>query len=322
MSGDDSSRRARATRRRSPPERLATSASAGGHRSASMACSMERSISHALIASSSVCIASILRASLSMSAPSSAIAMLMDSNSATLSLTALTPASTFSPTVAPSLRSGSCSRYPILIPGARNTFPSQLVSRPDRMFMRLDLPLPLAPRMPILAPRYMPRLMFLSSSLPLGATLRILSNDRMILRVSSLYAPPDLTCFWLVRSPASLGPPPPPPPPELALPPPPPPSFGPFFRFAIATVESPRRCHVRLGLALVAGGLSGADATHRAPPHGVAASGLVAAAAPRTAWRDSPVRMDARIEAGLVVTVRTRGRLSDAPGWAASGIGG
>jgi hypothetical protein len=39
-----------------------------------------------------------------------------------------------------------------LMPGARTTRPSKLVSSPARMRIRLDLPAPLAPSTPILAP--------------------------------------------------------------------------------------------------------------------------------------------------------------------------
>ena len=41
---------------------------------------------------------------------------------------------------------------------------------PERIFIRVDFPEPLLPRIPILAPRYIPRFMFLRISLPVGVT--------------------------------------------------------------------------------------------------------------------------------------------------------
>ena len=67
-----------------------------------------------------------------------------------------------------------------MMPSSRKISPSKSLSTPARIFISVDLPAPFAPRMPILAPRYMPRLMFLMSSLPLGVTLRTLPRERMI----------------------------------------------------------------------------------------------------------------------------------------------
>ena len=98
--------------------------------------------------------------------------------------TAATPTSMFSMTVSPSSSGGSWGRYPTLIPSSRCSVPSKSLSTPARIFMSVDLPAPFAPRMPIFAPRYIPRLMFLMSSFPFGVTLRTFPRDRMIFRVS------------------------------------------------------------------------------------------------------------------------------------------
>ena len=184
MSGCARRSRQMATRRRSPPERFFTRASPGGHRSASIARSTVLSISHAFVASSLVCSASMRDMSLSMSQSGSVMSIAIWLYSSTSAFTAATPTWMFSITVSPSSKGGSWGRYPTLMPSSRCMSPSNSLSTPARIFMSVDLPAPFAPKMPILAPRYMPRLMFLMSSLPVGVTLRTLERERMILRVS------------------------------------------------------------------------------------------------------------------------------------------
>ena len=66
------------------------------------------------------------------------------------------------------------------MPSSRKISPSNSLSTPARIFISVDLPAPFEPKMPIFAPRYMPRLMFLMSSFPFGVTLRTLPRERMI----------------------------------------------------------------------------------------------------------------------------------------------
>mmetsp|Transcript_6359 Transcript_6359/g.17785 ORF Transcript_6359/g.17785 Transcript_6359/m.17785 type:complete len:211 (-) Transcript_6359:453-1085(-) len=184
MSGLSSTSLVRATRRRSPPLRFSTRASAGGQRRASIARSIWRSSSHPLAASMAFCSLSIRAISFSVLAPSSASARETSSNSLSMPLISFSAGSMFSMTVAPESSCGSCSRWRTRMPGDRTRSPSKLVSSPARMRITVLFPAPLAPRTPILAPRYMPRPTFLSICLPLGATFDTRSNDRMIFRVS------------------------------------------------------------------------------------------------------------------------------------------
>mmetsp|Transcript_1875 Transcript_1875/g.7522 ORF Transcript_1875/g.7522 Transcript_1875/m.7522 type:complete len:352 (-) Transcript_1875:513-1568(-) len=119
MSGCARSRRQMATRRRSPPERFFTSASPGGHRRASIARSTVLSISHAFVASSLVCSASMRAISLSMSQSGSVMSIAIWLYSSMSFFTAATPTSMFSITVSPSSRGGSWGRYPTLMPSSR-----------------------------------------------------------------------------------------------------------------------------------------------------------------------------------------------------------
>mmetsp|Transcript_16383 Transcript_16383/g.49106 ORF Transcript_16383/g.49106 Transcript_16383/m.49106 type:complete len:175 (-) Transcript_16383:298-822(-) len=116
-SGASSSTRASATRRRSPPDRFATRASPGGHRSASVARCTVRSSSHPLAASMAVCSWSILTMRASTSAPSSPISALTFSKSDIMSLMRFTAGMMLSSTVGPSSRAGSCSRWLTMMPG-------------------------------------------------------------------------------------------------------------------------------------------------------------------------------------------------------------
>ena len=116
-SGSWSKRRHRATRRRSPPERVFTFWSSGGQRSASMARSRRLSMFQASQASSlswsSACramSASILSGSSSTSG--SAKLSFTSSNSLSKSSTGCIPSCTTSFTVFSGSSFGSCSRYP------------------------------------------------------------------------------------------------------------------------------------------------------------------------------------------------------------------
>mmetsp|Transcript_36816 Transcript_36816/g.70540 ORF Transcript_36816/g.70540 Transcript_36816/m.70540 type:complete len:264 (-) Transcript_36816:120-911(-) len=229
MSGACRRSRQMATRRRSPPDRLATRASGGGQRSASMARSLMRSISHQFLASISFCRRSILAMSPSMSQSGSAIAIPTSSNSFSVSRTGLRAISMLLSTVSPSSRGGSCCRYPILMPSTSSHVPSKSLSTPARIFMRVDLPAPLPPKMPIFAPKYIPSDTFLRSCFPLGDTLLTFCMVRIVLRVSVAYAEPSLT------SPGDLKFPPPPPRPPLE--PLPDPFLAPFFPFAAITTR-------------------------------------------------------------------------------------
>jgi hypothetical protein len=105
-----------------------------------------------------------------MSQSGSVISMATALYSAISALTAATPISMFSITVSPSSSGGSCGRYPTLMPSSRWNSPSNSLSTPARIFIKVDLPEPFAPKIPIFAPRYMPRLMFLMSCTPLGVS--------------------------------------------------------------------------------------------------------------------------------------------------------
>mmetsp|Transcript_10797 Transcript_10797/g.40029 ORF Transcript_10797/g.40029 Transcript_10797/m.40029 type:complete len:175 (+) Transcript_10797:1056-1580(+) len=119
MSGCASSSLQIATLLRSPPDKFATRASPGGHRSASIARSTVRSISHAFDASSFVCNWSILAMSLSMSQSGTAMSAEICWYSSRSALTAATPTWMFSITVGPSSSGGSWGKYPTLMPSSR-----------------------------------------------------------------------------------------------------------------------------------------------------------------------------------------------------------
>ena len=141
-----------ATRRRSPPESTDTSASDGGQRNASIACSSWLSRSHALRWSILSCSVPISAIKESKSASGSAISAETSLNRASMALVSATPSSTFSKTFLVSSRSGSWASMPTVKPGLRNASPLDTLSIPAMILSRLDLPAPLGPTTPILAP--------------------------------------------------------------------------------------------------------------------------------------------------------------------------
>mmetsp|Transcript_43691 Transcript_43691/g.121434 ORF Transcript_43691/g.121434 Transcript_43691/m.121434 type:complete len:218 (+) Transcript_43691:1169-1822(+) len=183
MSGSERSKRQIATRRRSPPLSVATLASRGGQRSASMAWSSFLSSSQPLQASKVDCSVSIRASNVSMSASGSAICMLISLNSSSMSFVRCRAGSKFSMTVSAS-STGSCSRWPIRTEGSTWSSPSKSLSLPARMRMTVLLPAPFEPRMPIFAPMYMPRQTSLRMAFPSGAFLSTLSSARIMSRVS------------------------------------------------------------------------------------------------------------------------------------------
>ena len=78
----------------------------------------------------------------------------------------------------------TCARYPSLIPGSKYKLPSKFLSTPARIFKSVDFPAPLGPNTPILAPRYIPRLMFLSNSFPVGVTCKQIHTLLTLLRLN------------------------------------------------------------------------------------------------------------------------------------------
>ena len=128
MSGFCSSSRHSATRRRSPPDSVATFWSSGGQRSASIARSSLLSMFHASAASSLSCSSACRFISLSIlsgssSTSGSAKLSFTWSNSFSRSSTGCTPSCTISLTVFEGSSFGSCSRYPTLYPGENTTSP-------------------------------------------------------------------------------------------------------------------------------------------------------------------------------------------------------
>ena len=126
MSGLDNSRRHNATRRFSPPDSWPTMASHSGSRSASAAISNFRSKSQPPPTSISCCNSpcSVSNAFISSSLIGSAKRMLIASNLANLSFISATASSTTSRTVLVKSISGSCAKYPILIPACGRASPS------------------------------------------------------------------------------------------------------------------------------------------------------------------------------------------------------
>ena len=152
-SGFCSSNRQSATRRRSPPERFCTPASAGGQRNASIAISMVRSSSQPSTASICSCnspcsASSVFISSSSMGSPNFPEISL---NRSKRSFTPPKPSVTFSPTVFAGSNSGSCSRYPTRTPSAAQASPPDGSSLSAIIFIKVDLPAPLTPSTPILA---------------------------------------------------------------------------------------------------------------------------------------------------------------------------
>src|SRR5215831_6332731 len=151
-SGCSSSSLHSATRRRSPPDRWVTGSSPGGQRKASIACSMRLSSSQPFACSifsiSSPCSAS----SESKSASGSPIAADTSSNLCSQPRSSATPSSTLPRTVFASSSGGSCCNNPTDAPAASWASPFDGWSRPAMILRTLDLPAPLGPTTPILAP--------------------------------------------------------------------------------------------------------------------------------------------------------------------------
>ena len=129
-----------------------TGSSPGGHRSASIACSIRLSSSQPLACSifsiSSPCSAS----SESKSASGSPIAAETSSNRASTPRSSATASSTFSRTVLVSSSGGSCCSRPTVAPGDSRASPLDAWSSPAMILRTLDLPAPLGPTTPIFAP--------------------------------------------------------------------------------------------------------------------------------------------------------------------------
>ena len=117
-----------------------------------MACSNRASMSQALWASSSVWRLPISAIRESKSASGSAISMPISSKRFIFALMSATASSTFSWTVLPSVSGGSCRRMPTVAPLARFASPLFGCSSPAITFSSIDLPAPLGPTTPILAP--------------------------------------------------------------------------------------------------------------------------------------------------------------------------
>jgi hypothetical protein len=96
---------------------------------------------------------SILAISASMSASGFAMSALTVSNSASLAFMSASAGSMLLHTVSPASSWGSWGRYPTRRPFCTLTSPSKAVSLPARIFISVLFPAPLAPRIPILAPR-------------------------------------------------------------------------------------------------------------------------------------------------------------------------
>ena len=62
--------------------------------------------------------------------------------------------------------------------------PSNAVSCPAKIRINVDFPAPFAPNIPIFAPKYIPKLMFLISSFPCGVTFLTLFKESIIFLVS------------------------------------------------------------------------------------------------------------------------------------------
>ena len=124
-SGDCSSSRHSATRRFSPPESFVTSASAGGSRRASIACSSFESRSQAPAASIASCTFACSSSSFSiasgdMSSPNFALISSKRVRSARIGAT---PSSTLPNTFLDGSSCGSCGRYPTVNPDPRRASP-------------------------------------------------------------------------------------------------------------------------------------------------------------------------------------------------------
>ena len=174
MSGFESRSLHSATRRRSPPESLLTSASHGGRRRASAAISRGRSTSHPSAASIFVCSSpcrsrsSFISSSLMGSANFSAMALY----SLSQPMTSPRPSSTLPRTSRDSSSAGSWGRKPTLMSFWARASPSNSVSSPAMILSRLDLPAPFKPSTPILAPGKNDREMF-SRMVRFGGTVLV-----------------------------------------------------------------------------------------------------------------------------------------------------
>ena len=154
MSGCDINNRHSATRRRSPPDRVLTSASHGGRRNASAAISSLRSSSHAPAVSILSCNlpCSSSNAFISSSPMGSANCMEISLKRLIRALDSAMPSSTLPRTSLAGSSSGSCGKKPILMPGWARASPSKSVSIPAMIRNTVDLPDPFRPRTPIFAP--------------------------------------------------------------------------------------------------------------------------------------------------------------------------
>ena len=154
MSGSDSRSRHNATRRRSPPESLLTSASHGGSRNASAATSSLRPTSQPFTASILPCSSPCSSSSLFISSSSrgSAKRSLISLKRLMRSIVEATPSSTFPRTSLFGSRWGSWGSNPTRMLGMGIASPSKSLSTPAMMRSRLDLPEPFRPSTPILAP--------------------------------------------------------------------------------------------------------------------------------------------------------------------------
>ena len=144
----------KATRRRSPPDSLVTSASPGGKRSASIAISSVRSRSQPCAASMASCNLACSSSSLSVSsgAMSSPKRKFTSSKRVSNFLVPATASSTLPSTLLVASSCGSCERYPMEMPSAGLASPKKSLSTPAMMRKSVDLPAPLPPMTPILAP--------------------------------------------------------------------------------------------------------------------------------------------------------------------------
>ena len=109
-------------------------------------------MSQALRLSSSVCTSPISAIRASKSASGSAMARPSSSIRVCSALMSATASSTFSSTVLPSVSGGSCSRMPTVASLASMASPLLGFTSPAISFSRVDLPVPLGPTTPILAP--------------------------------------------------------------------------------------------------------------------------------------------------------------------------
>src|SRR5690606_23474895 len=156
-SGSCNNNRHNATLLRSPPDKLAMSASGSGQRNASIARSSFASNSQAVVASIISCNSPCLANNLSIASTSSYTSgnpnfSLISSYSSRIAVVSATPSSSTCFTVLVRSSSGSCARYPTEYPGENTTSPWYDLSIPAIIFNKDDFPEPFKPITPILAP--------------------------------------------------------------------------------------------------------------------------------------------------------------------------